>query len=300
MRKHRRRDRKKQKRIIAFSTIGIIGLFSIGYAAFSSNFLVSGKGTIVEKPITIDELKDKKCNTTIGDGLYIDTYENDRCIYKGTNPDNFISFNNELWRIIAIENDNSLKIMRNGSIGDMAWDSSNSNNWKRPATLNTYLNGQYYETLNAEAKKIVKFHDFPIGPVVWSNEDLNAQIISENSEKWNGKIGLMSVSDYFRANTNMKECGNFKLQYGNGDCQSTNYIYGMSKLLGDNKNVWMINRRGTDVQTYGTYVVFLGGSATTGNNVNMTNMGVMPTLYLDPNIKVSGKGTEQNPYKVTF
>lgn len=38
----------------------VVCFFSVGYAAFSSNFLVSGKGTIIEKSIAIDELKDKK------------------------------------------------------------------------------------------------------------------------------------------------------------------------------------------------------------------------------------------------
>ena len=30
--------------------------------------------------------------------------------------------------------------MRNNSIGNQTWNSSNSNNWARPASLNTYLN----------------------------------------------------------------------------------------------------------------------------------------------------------------
>ena len=77
--------------------------------------------------------------TTSGDGLYKDTYEEGRYIYKGANVNNYITFNNEVWRIVSIEPDKTIKIMRDASIGDRAWDSSNSNNWKRPADLNTYL-----------------------------------------------------------------------------------------------------------------------------------------------------------------
>ena len=48
-----------------------------------------------------------------GDGLYEDSYESGRYIYRGTNPNNYIEFNNELWRIIAKETDGTYKIIRN-------------------------------------------------------------------------------------------------------------------------------------------------------------------------------------------
>ena len=48
-----------------------------------------------------------------GDGLYEDEYESGRYIYRGTNPNNYIEFNNELWRIIAKETDGTYKIIRN-------------------------------------------------------------------------------------------------------------------------------------------------------------------------------------------
>ncbi len=54
----------------------------------------------------------KKNVVTTGDGLYVDLTENERYIYKGGNPNNFIKFNDELWRIISVEKDGSLKIIR--------------------------------------------------------------------------------------------------------------------------------------------------------------------------------------------
>ena len=106
--------------------IGVVCLFSVGYAAFSSNFLVSGKGIIVEKPITIDELKETK--VTGNDGLYEDIYEENKYIYRGSNPDNYIFFNNELRRIMSIENGNNLKIIRNESIDAQSWDAIDTRN----------------------------------------------------------------------------------------------------------------------------------------------------------------------------
>ena len=47
-----------------------------------------------------------------GDGLYEDSYENGRYIYRGQSPNNYVQFNNELWRIVAKETDGTYKIIR--------------------------------------------------------------------------------------------------------------------------------------------------------------------------------------------
>lgn len=44
-----------------------------------------------------------------GDGLYEDNYEEGRYVYKGTDPNNYIAFNNNTWRIISLESDGTLK-----------------------------------------------------------------------------------------------------------------------------------------------------------------------------------------------
>lgn len=204
MRKQRigRRQRKKQKTLIIFSMIGIVCLFSAGYAAFSSNFLVSGKGTIVEKPITIEDLKEKKVDSD--DGLYIDPTEEGRYVYRGKKTDNYISFNNELWRIIGIESDDSLKIIRNEVVKNKEFDVANhrstakntycltpdrgcnvfsqvSGNFMPPdkkysgtvtedSSIKEYLNSTYLDSLNEEAGNQMVSHSFNIGAVEFLNQ----------------------------------------------------------------------------------------------------------------------------------
>ena len=73
----------------------------------------SGATPPVETETAADQLKDLV--TTTGDGLYADTYEEGRYIYKGANPNNYITFSGETWRIISVESDNTIKIMRNAS-----------------------------------------------------------------------------------------------------------------------------------------------------------------------------------------
>ena len=71
--------------------------------------------------------------------------------YEGKNPNNYIYFNDELWRIIGVFDSSShgksgqylTKIIRNDSIGGYAWDKSNKNNWAASSLYNL-LNTNYY------------------------------------------------------------------------------------------------------------------------------------------------------------
>ena len=75
--------------------------------------------------------------------------------YIGSNPNNYVTFNNETWRIIGVFSvddgtinvEERLKLIRNDSIGNMAWDSNNINDWSN-ATLNANLNSGDYWTNN--------------------------------------------------------------------------------------------------------------------------------------------------------
>ena len=74
--------------------------------------------------------------------------------YEGKNPNNYIWFNNEYWRIIGVfdsashgqSGKNLVKIIRADVLDGLAWHKSNTNDWTA-ASLNSLLNGAYY---NAE------------------------------------------------------------------------------------------------------------------------------------------------------
>ena len=71
--------------------------------------------------------------------------------YEGKNPNNYIWFNNEYWRIIGVfdsashgqSNKNLVKIIRDDVLDGLAWDKSNTNNWNT-SSLKPLLNGAYY------------------------------------------------------------------------------------------------------------------------------------------------------------
>ena len=82
--------------------------------------------------------------------------------YYGSNPNNYVTFNDEIWRIIGAftniddgtgNKETRLKIIRNESIGNYSWDSSANtvnegtgvNDWSK-ADLMTELNTLYYNS----------------------------------------------------------------------------------------------------------------------------------------------------------
>ena len=139
-----------------------------------------------------------------GDGLYEDSYEAGRLIYRGQNPNNYITFNNETWRIIAKEVDGTYKIIRNDVLANRAYDEANhrstennsycqdptngcgvyaavSGTFSSPSgsqsgtvtedsSIKIYLNEDYYtNNINETAKEQMTSHSFNIGAV----ENLN-------------------------------------------------------------------------------------------------------------------------------
>ena len=85
-----------------------------------------------------------------GEGLKIDNTPDQNIRYYGSDPNNYVSFNNELWRIIGVFG-NNVKLIRSEKIGNLSWDSSESsinsgwgvNEWSQ-SDLKNYLNTMYY------------------------------------------------------------------------------------------------------------------------------------------------------------
>ena len=226
-----------------------------------------------------------------GDGLYEDTYESGRYVYKGANPNNYIEFDNgEVWRIISKEADGTYKLLKNELLQKQAWDTSNSNNWARPATLNTYLNGEYYTNLDSSIKDNIVSHTWGIGEVESNNDDLSAQIVSEQGTTWSGNIGLISHSDYLRANSDMANCGTDKTNYENYEtCRNTDWMYisgsywwTISPLADSSGDVWRVFDDGRLRSRY----------------ASDSGIAPRPAAYLKSDITLSGSGTSLDPFKI--
>lgn len=342
----KRYRKNKQSKILVISSLCFLFIMVCGYAAFSTNLNITAKGNVVNYNAAWQL---KKEIVTEGDGLYIDEYEDNRYIYRGVNPNNYIEFNGEIWRIIAIEPDDTLKIILNSKrLGTMQWDNaSNRNNdnntycnrkytyggvtqywgcnaWNRvngifinenydgtvtqDASLNTYLNNDFYNSLNEDKKYIIN-HDFHTGIIIYSgNASTDTMTISEiyQTEKtkiWNGNIGVINISDYFKASTN-NQCLNTSLSRNdNAPCSYENGNY----LDEFKQETWTINAVSTIVYptasvrsvsahfVHATEGLIQGGIS--GSNA-LAKYLIRPVIFLDANIKLEGSGEKNVPFKI--
>ena len=249
--------------------------------------------------------------------------------YRGSNPENYVSFNNELWRIIGVfpvddgtgNIENRIKIIRNESIGVMAWNDCVSsdgnvcddtgkltNNWKY-ASLNTYLNGEYYNSLTLDAQNMVGSSKYYLGSAIYrlmiaanASERYKFERKISGSDYYYGdnpnsvvsKIGIMYVSDYMYAATG---CDDKTGYVSSGDdirlCKDDNFLYlniyewtimPYGKTTDDLWNAMHINPTG-----------YIANHRV--NDLSSSSENVRPVLYLLPNVKILfGDGTIDNPY----
>ena len=156
-----------------------------------------GKGTTYIKNLYDNEI------LRVTNGLKKDNTSDANIRYEGANPNNYVSFNDELWRIIGVFGDN-VKLVRSEQLGKLSWDSSDSsvnsgygvNEWSQ-ADLKEYLNTMYYSgtsvtcygdwnnstttcptgSLNSTAKSMINNYTWNTGAI---NED-DTTIVNRNT-----------------------------------------------------------------------------------------------------------------------
>ena len=226
---------------------------------------------------------------TSGDGLYEDEYEEGKFTYKGANPNNYVTFNNEKagWRIVSIGSDNTIKIIRAESIGNLAWDSDWSIVWDKPATLNTYLNADYYNSLNSVAKNQVVEAKYGIGKITDGNNNMLAQINAENKNVWDGKVALITISEHIRASSNTSCNTLYKYNYYFNNCKNSNWQY-------YSNDWWALTSTGSDI-----YFIFGSGQIT--RQAAYSTIAVRPVITLSSDVKITGgTGSQSDPYTLSL
>ena len=258
--------------------------------------VTSASGKTMTSSASID-LTDNVTDT--GDGLYKDEYEDGRYFYKGKNVKNYVTFNNEEagWRIISINSDGTIKIMRDADINTsntLAWDSSRSNNWNRPASLNTYLNGTYYNSLTTTAQSQIVEATYYVGAVTYDNNDIQDQISDEKVTTSKVKVALPTLSEYIRANSNKEQCGTFSLNNDNYSTTCKNSDWMFNSTLS-----WWTLSPNSDTSDALFYVDY-DGSVYDGSAGN-PNYAVRPAITLSSKVQITGgDGSQSNPYTLSM
>ena len=314
-------------------TIVLIILVCVGYSSYALFSFTKTSTNVIEG--TVGELKKSGVDTLIkltnnqnNSGLYTITHEADTTLqigtnesvteyrYRGASPKNYVTFNNEVWRIIGIfptddgtgNIENRIKLIRNESIGKYYWNTSSSNNWARPATLNTYLNETYLNALSTTSQNMIGDTKYYLGGG-GNNSNFNSSVdfysyerkikntksnefyYDKNPNSWVGKLGLMYVSDYGYASDN---CETKALNdYNNSNdlriCNNTNWLFNLKKL---EATVTQYSNTSTSI-----HYIADNGIVVSTYQASLAQTVVRPTLYLKSEVRIiDGDGTSTNPY----
>ena len=239
--------------------------------------------------------------------------------YQGKNPNNYIWFNDELWRIIGnipvcltsgcATTENRVKIIRNDSIGGIIYDESSST-WMG-SNIQNLLNTCYLEK-KSSCDSYCYCSDSSKGTCDYSSDGIDAtdfygkmvedvyfnvgagdetyktaanyytQEITTHATS-TSKIGLMYASDW-----------GYAIEGFTGVVQNSGYARDSSdKNWLSNAFQWTMSAHSSSYPLYAYDCGFLlGYSASSGYSIR-------PVLYLKSNVYVvSGTGTKVDPYRI--
>ena len=227
--------------------------------------------------------------------------------YIGNIPNNYVEFNDELWRIIGVfetEDENGhykkrLKIISSSTVNEsIKWSNFGVNNWGM-STLGSYLNSEYYNSLSEDSQEMidkVKYYTAGHGESrdmaenFYHNERGTAIYESYTINGFN-YIGLIYASDYFYTYA----LGVDDMCFSNArECSSSNPLTSWMYI---GKNEWTIVPHvwGGGLDPF--YNFYIGPEGGIGSNASDKLKEARATLYLKADIKIAdGDGTSNNPY----
>ena len=261
--------------------------------------------------------------------------------YIGANPNNYVYFNCsdysnqsdstcEKWRIIGVfknmtkENgtkEDLVKIIRDDSLGNIAWASSSVNDWST-ASLQTTLNGDYYNGTyatgafkNDSTRNAIESVVWNLGGTAnyqsssnglashWYGYERGTTVYSGRPTTWTGKIALMYPSDYGYATsggttTNRASCLAKELYNWDGsgvsDCKNNDYLFKSAYTQ------WTLAPLSSS-SYYAFYVGSAGYVYYYNDDVGDNTTGVRPAAYLKSSISITdvGTGTAKSPFQLS-
>ena len=246
--------------------------------------------------------------------------------YYGKNPNNYVEYNNELWRIISVstvysseedtKGETRVRIIRDTKLGDYMWDSDDyTNNWA-DSTLMCQLNTLYYNdtteacsnkmldsingTLSGEAGSLIDDVVWYLGGGNTSNlyaDDYYAMergvtTFGSNPTSIVAKLGIMYPSDYAYA-ADLSKCTKTGKKYSDNttNCTGTDWLY-------KSDYQWLISPNSVD-SSFAWYVGGTGYVTYDDDGYVDYAWSVRPVVVLSSDVMITGgSGTSGDAYKL--
>ena len=249
--------------------------------------------------------------------------------YEGKNPNNYIWFNNEYWRIIGVfdsgshgqANKNLVKIIRADVLDGLAWNNSSTNDWTA-ASLNKLLNGSYYNAQDGTSSG----YCYGYSTTITANCDYTKKGIQSGYRNMIANVTwyLGGYSDNMATAEALYGYERGTTVYSGRPTSTTGYIglmypsdYGYSVLSSSCARTSLYNYstatcagqswlygKGyewtlTPCSSNASSVFYLNHYNINTNSGASFGYGSRPVLYLDASVyKINGDGSLENPYIV--
>ncbi len=233
-----------------------------------------------------DVIKNEKTDE-LGNGVYS---VGNSFIYRGEELNNYVLFNDLLWRIVKVDDNGDIKLVLATYTQDIyPWDTKyNPESGYNSGNTTDYLltdirktlNAYFEETFTKENKAKIVSKNICIGKYLITDDfsiEKECSIIKENE-----KISLLNPSDYQMASLD-NGCTNLNSM----ECINRNY------LSDGNIFTWTLNPLAEN--TYKVIYIYDSIGETYANNSKRLN----PVIYLSSKVIINqGDGTFDNPYKI--
>lgn len=190
--------------------------------------------------------------------------------FKGNISDNYVLFSGMLWRIIGINEDNSIKLITASTVGNMNYNTSVGS--FMDSDIKTWLNDYFYNHINKESKKYIVDSSWCNDTI--ADNELNKSECSSKTEKT--KVGLLSIQEFNRS-----------LENGSDTYLQSPYMF------------WMINRKDKEASWVNRNDFIFAYDSNFLSFTSTTLLGVRPVINVSDDMAIlSGDGTIDNPYRL--
>lgn len=232
-------------------------------------------------------IKEKEPIVTSGNGLY---QINEDLVFRGENINNYVSFSDNIWRIVKITND-KVMLIYNDKLGKTAWDDRYNREKESNVGINDYSVSRIKESLEElyngdtlfteKEKLLLSNFDIPIGKISETDNDKSGNTQKSNTWK-NQSIGLLPIYDYMNASLDNNCNSTTSLS-----CTNYNYIieyeYNFWTPIADSNTSYYVYQ----ISSYdGAYL----SKASANGYIRPVIVLAGDTLY------TNGDGTIANPY----
>ena len=263
----KKKTRKKRRPLSTWEMIFCVGSLLLmivagiyyGYRSLyyfsKQNYRLTAEGATLYGKVTIDNILVKD-----GDGFHQDT---DGYYFKGNVVNNYVRYNNRLFRIIRINNDKTIRVISD-DIGtsfmwgvDSKYENSNINAWLD--NTGDKNSGVYYNTLGGVDKLTVK--------TKYTIDTLEKDKVVPGKDSYSSTITTLGIKDY-------------------------NDAGGMNSFLNIHKVFWILG-----YQNESNLYVSTEGSIE--ETTTYESYGVRAVLTFKKNVTIiAGNGTKDDPYVI--